>query len=430
MKEISALLEETVDYVQFQFTTILGDLRAVEFPVEIWEEMSEGTGVDGSSLGFLPIEQSDMRVTPVPGSLAILPWEPRVARFLCDITDNSNRPHPSCPRATLRRAIAEAEEMDLQYRTRPELEFYLVDKDCRPLDAGGYMETGPLDGLAPLRRSITDSMLALNVGLKTIHHENGPGQHEVELTPEEALRQADNVQTAKLAAKTEASLADAVCTFMPKPLPDEAGSGLHIHQFLTRDGTNAFADPDEGVSELLRHFVGGIFEHVDAMSALLNPTTNSYKRLVPGHEAPVYKSWGVGNRTALIRIPGYERSARVEYRATDGASNIYLASALLLAAGLDGVRRRTEPNHPTTENIERMTPSRRRELGITQLPSSLEESLEHLEGSEFIKHVLGKEMIEIYKDVKLREIKRHQEARAKGPEAERRWELDSYLVRS
>jgi glutamine synthetase len=430
VKELAVLLEETVDYVQYQFTTILGDLKAVEFPVEIWDEMSEGTGVDGSSLGFLPTEQSDMKVTPIPGSLAILPWEPRVARLLCDITDNSDRPHPSCPRAILKRAIAEAEKMGLQYRTRPELEFYLVDEDCSPLDSGGYMETGPLDGLAPLRRSITDSMLALNLGLKTIHHENGPGQQEVELTPEEALRQADNVQTAKLAAKTEASLADAVCTFMPKPLPDEAGSGLHIHQFLTRDGANAFADRDEGVSELLRHFVGGIMEHVDAMSALLNPTTNSYKRLVPGHEAPVYKSWGVGNRTALIRIPGYERSARVEYRATDGASNIYLASALLLAAGLDGARRKTEPIPPTTENIERMTPNRRRELGITQLPASLEESIEHLQSSKFVREVLGREMIDIYADVKLRELRSHREARAQGPEAERRWEIDSYLVRS
>ncbi|MDH5201479.1 MAG: glutamine synthetase, partial [Candidatus Bathyarchaeota archaeon] len=191
-----------------------------------------------------------------------------------------------------------------------------------------------------------------------------------------------------------------------------------------------FADPETGISDLLRHFVGGIMEHVDAMSAFLNPTTNSYKRLVPGHEAPVYKSWGVANRTALIRIPGYERSARVEYRATDCATNIYIASALLLAAGLDGVKRKAEPVPPTTENVEKMTPKRRRELGIAQLPMSLEESLNHLEGSAFARYVLGKEIMEIYIEAKEREFRGYLDAKAKSPAEERRWELETYLMRA
>ena len=430
MKTLKHLMDEAVDYVQFQFTTIFGDLKAVEFPVEIWEEMAGGTGVDGSSLGFLPTEQSDMKVVPDDETLAVLPWEPRVARLICDINDNQDNPHPTCPRGILKKAIAEAKRQGFEYRTRPELEWFFVDEEHNPMDIGRYMDTTPFDDLAYLRMAIADDLREMKVGLKTLHHEGGNGQHEIELIVEEALRQADNVQTAKLVAKTEASLNDAICTFMPKPFPDQAGSGLHIHQYLARDGENAFADPETGISDLLRHFVGGIMEHVDAMSAFLNPTTNSYKRLVPGHEAPVYKSWGVANRTALIRIPGYEKSTRVEYRATDCATNIYIASALLLAAGLDGVKRKAEPIPPTTENVEKMTPKRRRELGITQLPMSLEESLNHLEGSAFARDVLGKEIVEIYVEEKEGEYRDYLDARTKGPGEERRWELDTYLMRA
>ncbi len=381
MVDLKQLTEENIDYIQFHFTTIFGDLKSVEFPAGIWEEMVEGTGVDGSSLGFLTTEQSDMRVNPDHGTLAILPWEPRVARLICDIQDNSGAPHPTCPRNILKKVVGDAEKLGYEYKTRPELEWYFVDQDIAPADIGGYMDTTPLDRCASLRRDITDDLLEMGVGLKTIHHENGPAQQEIEFTPEDALRQADNVQTAKLAIKTEAHLMDLTATFMAKPYPDEAGSGMHIHQYITKDGANIFADPETGISETLRHFVGGIMEHVDAMSAILNPTTNSYKRLVPGHEAPVHKSWGVANRTALIRIPGYEKSARVEYRATDCTANIYLASALLLAAGLDGIKKKTEPTPPTTENIEKMTPRRRKELGITQLPMSLEEALDNIEES-------------------------------------------------
>ena len=429
MSELKALLENTVDYVQFQFTTILGDLKAVEFPVEIWDEMSEGTGVDGSSLGFLPTEQSDMRITPDYGTLALIPWEPRVARFICDTTTNDGGSHPACPRDALKRVMGGARRLGFEYKTRPELEWYFVDGDLEPLDTGGYMDTQPLDGYPDLRRSIADDLKDMGVRLKTIHHENGPGQQEIEFTVEDALRQADNVQTAKWVAKTEAALQGAISTFMPKPFPEHAGSGLHIHQYLTKGDANIFSDAEKGISNFLMHFVGGIMEHVDAMSAILNPTTNSYKRLVPGHEAPVYKSWGVGNRTALIRIPGYEKSARVEYRATDCATNIYLASALLLAAGLDGVKRRIEPMPPTTENVEKMTGKVRREMGIEQLPSSLEESLNNLEGSSFVRGVLGDELVEIYVEAKSSENKEYKKAKEKGPSEERLWEIERYLER-
>ena len=430
MIDTNKLTVENVDYVQFHFTTIFGDLKSVEFPAGIWEEMAEGTGVDGSSLGFLTTEQSDMRVNPDHDTLAILPWEPRVAHLICDTQDNSGAPHPTCPRNILKKVVGDAEKLGYEYKTRPELEWYFVDQDAAPADIGGYMDTTPLDRYASLRRVITDDLLEMGVGLKTIHHENGPAQQEIEFTPEDALRQADNVQTAKLAIKTEAQLMDLTATFMAKPYPDEAGSGMHIHQYITKDGANIFADPETGISETLRHFVGGIMEHVDAMSAILNPTTNSYKRLVPGHEAPVHKSWGVANRTALIRIPGYEKSARVEYRATDCSTNIYLASALLLAAGLDGIKKKTEPTPPTTENVERMTPRRRKELGITLLPMSLEEALDNLEESPFVRDILGPDILDIYVGAKRRECAGHKNTKKAGESQERQWEYDRYLLRA
>jgi glutamine synthetase len=422
-------LINSLDYVQFHFTTLFGDLKSVEFPAEIWGEMCEGTGVDGSSLGFLRTEQSDMRVLPDVSTYAPLPWDDRVARIICDMADNEGSPHPLCPRSILRREITKARGLGYEYRTRPELEWYFLNEDYTPADVGGYMDTLPFDGYSFLRRSVIDDLREMGLGVKTIHHENGPGQQEFEFIPDDALRQADNVQTAKMVTKTDSLMEGVISTFMPKPLPGEAGSGLHIHQYLAEGGENIFADPDEGISGFLVHFVGGLMEHVDAMTAILNPTTNSYKRLVPGHEAPVYKSWGVANRTALIRIPGYERSARVEYRATDCSTNIYLASALLLAAGLDGVSRGIEPNTPTVENVEKMTEKRRKELGITQLPGNLGDALDRLEGSGFVREVLGGDLVETWLEHKRSEYREYLEAERLGESEARRWELKRYLER-
>ena len=217
---------------------------------------------------------------------------------------------------------------------------------------------------------------------------------------------------------------------MPKPFPDQAGNGFHIHQYLVRDGKNIFSDKEKGMSVELKYFVGGILEHVDAMTAILNPTTNSYKRLVPGHEAPVFKSWGIANRTALIRIPGYEKNARLEYRATDSATNIYLATALLLAAGLDGIKRKVEPISSTTRNIEDLSSQEREEMGITKLPENLSEALDFLEESTFIKEVLNDEILEIFLNKKRKEYKDYLDAKNKGEEQERDWEYQTYLERA
>jgi len=281
-----------------------------------------------------------------------------------------------------------------------------------------------------LRRTIADDMLSMGIPVKTIHHECAFGQQEIEFNVLDALKQADNTQTAKLIIKAESTFEELISTFMPKPFPKQAGSGLHIHQYLTKEGKNIFSDEEKGISDTLLYFVGGILEHVDAMTAIFNPTTNSYKRLVPGHEAPVHKSWGIANRTALIRVPGYEKKARIEYRATDGATNIYLASALLLAAGLEGVKKKIEPIPPTTRNVEKLTSQELKEMGITRLPSTFDEALANLEQSNFVKEVVGKDILEIFFEVKRAESKGYQEAKALGEEEEWAWEYEKYLERS
>jgi glutamine synthetase len=291
------------------------------------------------------------------------------------------------------------------------------------------MDTLPFDIMGTLRRDIADDMKKMGIPVKTIHHECGAGQQEIEFLVLDALKQADNVQTAKMIIKADSAFEDIIGTFMPKPYPDQAGNGFHIHQYLEKEGKNIFADEEKGISDNLRYFVGGILEHVNAMTAILNPTTNSYKRLVPGHEAPVYKSWGVANRTALIRIPGYEKKARLEYRATDGAANIYLASALLLAAGLDGIQRKIEPIQATNKNIEELTEEEREEMGIVKLPESLKESLDYLEQSSFMKEVLNEEIISIFLEVKRKEYEEYLNAKNKGEEQEWDWEYQTYLER-
>lgn len=422
--------EKGIKFIQFQFTTALGELKSVEFPAEIWPEMQRGTGVDGSSLGFLSTEQSDMRVKPDLDTFAILPWEPTVGRFICDMLDNNGNPHPTCPRGILKRSVAKAKKMGYEYKTRPELEWFFIDEDGLPSDDGEYMDTVPLDVYGYLRRLIAEDMMDMGMGVKTIHHECGYGQQEIEFTPDDALIHGDNTQTSKIVAKTESAFEGIICSFMAKPFPDQAGSGLHVHQYLTKNGENIFSDKEKGISDLLRYFVGGILKYVDEMTAFFNPTTNSYKRLVPGHEAPVHKAWGIGNRTALIRVPGYEDDARVEYRAADCSANIYLVQALLLEAGLEGIKNKIEPIAPTIKNVERMTKQERDKLGIVQLPKSLEEAIEYLEQSDFVKNAIGKDIVDLFIANKKIELEEYKKMRKQGEEQELEWELTKYLLRS
>ena len=423
---IKLFKEKGIDYIQFQFTTILGEFKAVEFPVKIWEDLKSGTGIDGSSLNFLTTEQSDMRIIPDLNTFSVLPWNPRVGRFICDLTDNKDTPYPACPRGVLKKAISKAKSIGYEFQIRPEMEWYFITKDLKPGDKATYMDMLPSDKFQDLRRQITDDMMDMNIGVKTIHHEFGSGQQEVEFTVNNALQQADNVQTAKLITKVRAFYNNLISTYMPKPFEQMAGTGLHIHQYLIKNSENVFIDTEKSPSNILRYYIGGIQHHVKAISAILNPITNSYKRLTPHHEAPVYISWGIGNRTALIRVPGYESSARIEYRAGDAMMNIYLGSALLLAAGLDGIKNRTEPNQPTSKNVDLLTDDERKNLAIKKLPASLEESLQAFEKSKFIMKTLGKELTKIYLNLKYAELQEFEIAKSNGKEKD--WEFNKYLL--
>ncbi|MFX0180821.1 MAG: glutamine synthetase family protein [Candidatus Hodarchaeota archaeon] len=427
MTDFSKLFEEKgIDYIQFQFTTILGEFKGIEFPARIWEEMRDGTGIDGSSLGFLKTEQSDMKIVPDLNTFAIVPWNNRIGRFICDITDNNGNAYSACPRGILKTQLSKAKSLGYEFLTRPELEWYFLTNDLKPADIGSYMDIPPTDKLHELRRQISDSMMEMGIGIKTIHHEAGTGQHEIEFLPYSALYQADNVQTAKMIVKTEAFYDDLIATFMPKPISSEAGSGLHIHQYLIKDDRNIFSDEEKGISDLLRYYIGGIQKHLDSISAILNPTTNSYKRLIPNNEAPVYDTWGIGNRTALIRVPGYEKSARIEYRAGDAAMNIYLGIALLLAAGLNGIKKKIEPKNPISTNIDRLTAEERVKLGVRELPRSLDQSLTAFEKSNFIEKVLGKELKKLFQNLKQKELNEFKKAKNDGKETS--WELKKYLL--
>lgn len=422
---LNIIKEKAIDYIQFHFTTILGDLKAVEFPANLWEELKDGTGVDGSSLGLLTTEQSDMRIVPDYNTFSIFPWSPRVGRFICDLTDNQGAPYPLCPRGILKKIVNKAKLGGFQFQTRPELEWYFVTKEFKPADNGGYMDTMPKDKFQDLRRQITDDMLKMDIGVKTIHHEFGAGQQEVEFVTDNALQQADNVQTAKLITKVRAFYDNLISTYMPKPFEKIAGSGLHLHLYLIKNNENIFSDRERGISEVLKYFIGGIQYHIKEITAILNPITNSYKRLTPHHEAPVHVSWGIGNRTALIRVPGYEKSSHIEYRAGDGMMNIYLGSTILLAAGLDGIKKKIEPNKPTLKNVDLLTEEERQNSGIGRLPKDLKESLDAFEQSSWIKKIFGKVFVQNYVKNKRAELQDFSAARSKNKENE--WELERYI---
>jgi glutamine synthetase len=419
--------EKEIDYIQFQFTTMLGELKAVEVPAKNWEEMGNGTGVDGSSLGFLKTEQSDMRARPDYSTYSILPWDERVARFICDMYGTDGNPHQFDPRSILKKVIKEAEEMGYYYFTRPELEWYFITEEFEPADEGRYMDTVPTDIYHYLRRRITDQMMSTfpTGAPHTIHHECGPSQQEIELVKHSALHQADNVQTGKIIIKQAAMEENILATFMAKPFPGSAGSGLHIHEYLEDKAGNNVFSAEGGITDTLRWWIGGKLKHVDAICAILNPSTNSYKRLVPNHEAPVYASWGMANRTALLRVPGYESKAHDEYRAGDASMNIYLGKAVLLAAGLEGIKKKIEPNEPTAKNVDKMTPKERKEFGITPLPRTLEAAVDAFEQSSFMKNLFGKNFVEMYVELKRAELKEHEGAVEFGEELE--WEREKYI---
>ena len=364
--------EENVKFVRLQFTDILGQLKNVAITVSQLEKaLNNECMFDGSSIeGFVRIEESDMYLRPDYDSFVIFPWRPqfgKVARLICDVYRTDGTPFEGDPRYILKRAIKKAADMGYSFNVGPECEFFLFETD----DAGnpttisneraGYFDLGPLDQGENARRDIVLTMEDMGYGVEASHHEMAPAQHEIDLEYTEALDAADNIMTFKLVTKTIAKRHGLHATFMPKPKDGIHGSGMHLNMSLSRDGKNVFADEKDpnGLSQEAYYFIGGLMKHIKAISFITNPIVNSYKRLVPGYEAPVYIAWSANNRTPLIRIPRVSgKSTRVELRSPDGAANPYLALAVCLAAGMEGIKNKILPPESVDENIYERTGQR------------------------------------------------------------------------
>ena len=401
-----------VKFIRLWFTDILGLLKGVAITVEELEQaLDEGVGFDGSSIeGFARIDESDMVAMPDAATFALLPWRPqqrRVARLFCDILLPDGRPFQSDPRYVLKRNLKRAADLGLTFYVGPELEYFYFQsaESPQPLDRGGYFDLTPPDEATDLRRDTVLALEEMGIVVEHSHHEGAPSQHEVDLHYTDALTMADNTMTFRLVVKEIALKHDAHATFMPKPLADQNGSGMHINQSLFKGEDNAFyAGEDEyHLSPLARSFIAGLLRHAGEITLVTNQWVNSYKRLIPGFgplgfEAPVYISWAARNRSDLIRVPEYrpgkDEATRIEYRAPDSAANPYLAFAVMLAAGLEGIEREYPCPDPVTENVFEMTDGERRERGIRQLPASLSEAIEEAAASDLLRRCLGDHLLE------------------------------------
>lgn len=419
MKDIVSLVrEEDVAFIRLQFTDIFGTLKNIAVtPNQLLKALSGKVMFDGSAIeGFARIEESDMFLVPDLDTFTIFPWRPsqgKVARLICNVFRTDGQPFEGDSRYVLMRAIEDAARDGFTLKVGSECEFFLfeTDENGNPTtntgEQGGYFDLGPVDFGENARRDIVLNLEAMGFEVESSHHEGAPAQHEIDFHYDEALRTADNLQTFKLAVRTIARQHGLHATFMPKPKKGVDGSGMHLNFSIWKDGRNIFADAEDPgkISADGLAFIGGIMQHIRGMSALLNPLVNSYKRLVPGYEAPIYISWGEENRSPLIRIPYAETEAerRIELRSPDPAANPYLALAVCLAAGLDGIRKRTAPPSPVTGNIYRLSPEERKMAGIGMLPGNLREALDELEKDDFIRGVLGPHIYEKYTADKLHE---------------------------
>ncbi|AGL01777.1 type I glutamate--ammonia ligase [Desulfoscipio gibsoniae] len=403
-----------VKFVRLQFTDIFGVLKNVSITVEQLDKaLNNELMFDGSSIeGFVRIEESDMYLHPDPSTFVIFPWKPRdgaVARLICDIYNSDGTPFIGDPRHVLRRAIAEAEEMGYSMNVGPEAEFFLfhVDEEGKPTtvthDRAGYFDMTPVDLGENARRDMVLTLQQMGFEIEASHHEVAPGQHEIDFKYSDALDIADKVVTFKFVVRTIAQRHGLHATFMPKPVFGIAGSGMHLNQSLMKDGANAFYDPSTSnqLSQDCLHYIGGLMRHVPAITAIINPTVNSYKRLVSGYEAPVYIAWSYRNRSPLIRVPAKrDQSTRIELRSPDPSCNPYLALAVCLRAGLDGIKNKIEPPTPCDRNIYELTPQERDELGIDILPESLRDALYQLSIDPVIMDALGPHVLQRFLEAK------------------------------
>jgi len=407
---LRAVKEHDVKFIRLWFTDILGFLKSFAITVEELERaMEEGMGFDGSSIeGFARIDESDMVALPDPSTFQLLPWRPRdhhaVARMFCDILRPGGEPFEGDPRYVLRRNLQRAADMGFTYYVGPELEyFYFQDsKGTQGLDQGGYFDMTPLDAAADLRRETVLTLEEMGIGVEYSHHEAAGSQHEIDIRYSDAMTMADNVMTYRLVVKQIALQKGVYATFMPKPVLGINGSGMHVHQSLFRGSANAFFDESDEhhLSKLAKRYIAGLLRHAPEITAVTNQWVNSYKRLVPGYEAPVYISWARRNRADLIRVPEYmpgkEKATRIEFRSPDPACNPYFAFSVMLAAGLEGIEREYEAPEAVEQNVYTMTDEERAEQGIGTLPASLLEALQLTQESELVRKALGQHVFDAF----------------------------------
>ena len=428
--------EEEIEFIRMQFVDIFGQLKNVAITAnQIEKAVNNQIMFDGSSIeGFTRVDESDQYLYPDLNSFAIFPWRPsqgKVARLICDVYNTDGTPFVGDPRGVLRRVIQRARDMGFDtFNIGPELEFFLFETDeegratTKTGDEAGYFDLGPLDHGESTRREICMMLEEMGFETEASHHEGAAGQHEIDFKYDEALDGADKIMTFKLAVKSIAQKNGLHATFMPKPIFGAAGSGMHINMSLFKDGKNTFYDPADprGLSQTAYAFIAGLLQHVKGFTALTNPLVNSYKRLVPGYEAPCYKAWSASNRSALIRIPASRGSAtRVELRSPDPACNPYLAVAACLAAGLDGIAQGLTPPPEIPGNIYAMDQETRKAFGIEALPRNLEEALVEMERDPVVMDVLGPHVAQHYLNGKQKEWEEYQ-TRVSS------WELEKYLV--
>ena len=414
-KVLKICKDKNVSFIRLWFTDILGVVKSFAITMkELEHAMTDGMGFDGSSItGYQSIEESDMIAMPDPSTFQLLPWRPAdkpVGRMICDVLQPGGEPYVGDPRYVLKRALERAKKMGYDhFYIGPELEYFYFKNDAGTdiLDKGGYFDLTSLDVASDLRRDTVQALETMGIQVEYSHHEVGPSQHEIDMRYADALSMADNVITYRVLVKEIAAQHGVYATFMPKPLFGENGSGMHTHQSLFKGKKNAFydkKDKEQMLSAEAKQYIAGLLKHAREMSAVFAQNVNSYKRLVPGYEAPVYIAWSRRNRSALIRVPMYhpgeENATRAELRCPDPSCNPYLTFAVMLHAGLEGIEKKYAFPKPMEQNLYHLTDKERDKLGIQSLPNNLGEAIQITEKSDIVKKALGDHIFSRYIELK------------------------------
>lgn len=434
--DILALAKELkIKFVRLQFSDILGVVKNVAIPIkQLPKALDNDIMFDGSAIeGYARIEESDMNLCPDLDTFSVFPWSDpdlREARLICDVYYPNGQPFVGDPRYVLKKVLQEAESMGYSVMAGPEFEFFLFPLDDQGratptfIDKASYFDMGPVDSGEMARHDIVVALEEMGFEVEASHHENAPGQHEIGFKYDDALYSADRIATAKFVAKTIARRHGLVASFMPKPIYNTAGSGMHTHLSLVdRNGSNVFYDPNEQyqLSKTALYFIGGLLHHAPGFTAITNPLVNSYKRLITGYEAPVYISWSAHNRSALVRVPASRKAnTRIELRSPDPSCNPYLAFAVIIKAGLDGIINTIEPPPSLSQNVYLMNDEERERLHISCLPSSLEQAIEFLQGDPVITSALGDHILTYFLRAKMQDWNEY-------TRQVHQWEVDKYL---